>query len=72
MAAELVRLEVDVIVAASTQATEAARRATRTIPIVFYKILHGARPADLPVEQATKFELDRVRAGGGPLPFRAL
>jgi putative tryptophan/tyrosine transport system substrate-binding protein len=35
MAAELVRLEVDVIVAVSTQATEVARRATRTIPIVF-------------------------------------
>lgn len=35
LAAELVRLEVDVIVAASTQAIEASRRATRTIPIVF-------------------------------------
>lgn len=34
-AAELVRLKVEVIVAAGTQAIEAARRATRTIPIVF-------------------------------------
>jgi putative ABC transport system substrate-binding protein len=35
LAAELVRLKVDVIVAASPPATEAARQATRTIPIVF-------------------------------------
>lgn len=35
LAAELVRLGVDVLVAVSTQSTEAARRATRTIPIVF-------------------------------------
>jgi len=35
LAAELVRLNVDVIVAASPPATEAARQATRTIPIVF-------------------------------------
>ena len=34
-AAELVYLKVDVIVARSTQAIDAARRATRTIPIVF-------------------------------------
>jgi putative tryptophan/tyrosine transport system substrate-binding protein len=35
LAAELVNLKVDVIVATSTQAIDAARRATRTIPIVF-------------------------------------
>jgi putative ABC transport system substrate-binding protein len=35
LAAELVRLKVDVIVASSSQATKAAMEATRTIPIVF-------------------------------------
>jgi putative ABC transport system substrate-binding protein len=35
LAADLVRLRVDVIVAASPPATEAAKRATSTIPIVF-------------------------------------
>jgi putative ABC transport system substrate-binding protein len=35
LAAELVALKVDVIVASSTQATDAARKATKTIPIVF-------------------------------------
>src|SRR5262245_60929149 len=35
LAAELVRLKVDVIVAASPPATQAARQATRTTPIVF-------------------------------------
>ena len=35
VAAELVRLKVDVIVASSTQAIDAARLATKTIPIVF-------------------------------------
>ena len=35
LAAELVRLKVDVIVAASPPATEAAKQATGTIPIVF-------------------------------------
>jgi putative ABC transport system substrate-binding protein len=34
-AAELVRLKVDVIVAVSTPAAQAARRATNTVPIVF-------------------------------------
>jgi len=34
-AAELVRIKVDVIVAGSTQSIDAARQATRTIPIVF-------------------------------------
>jgi putative ABC transport system substrate-binding protein len=35
LAAELVRLKVDVIVSASPPATEAAKRATSTVPIVF-------------------------------------
>jgi putative tryptophan/tyrosine transport system substrate-binding protein len=35
LAAELVRLEVDLIVTAGTPATDAARAATKTIPIVF-------------------------------------
>ena len=35
LATELVGLKVDILVAASTQAVEAARRATTTIPIVF-------------------------------------
>src|SRR5687767_12543091 len=35
LAAELVALEVDVIVAGSTAATRAATQATRTLPIVF-------------------------------------
>ena len=35
LAAELVRMKVDVIVTANTRATEAARRATGVIPIVF-------------------------------------
>jgi putative tryptophan/tyrosine transport system substrate-binding protein len=35
LAAELVRLKVDVIVASSTQATDTAKQATKTIPIVF-------------------------------------
>src|SRR5438552_14543581 len=35
LAAELVRLKVDVIVTGNTQATLAAKEATRTIPIIF-------------------------------------
>jgi hypothetical protein len=36
LAAELVRMNVDIIVAASSTMVEPARQATRTIPIVFY------------------------------------
>ncbi len=39
-AAELVKLNVDVIVAAGSQATKAAMEATRTIPIVFIAVSH--------------------------------
>ena len=35
LAAELVRLKVDVIIASATQAIQAAKQATKTIPIVF-------------------------------------
>jgi putative tryptophan/tyrosine transport system substrate-binding protein len=37
LATELVRLKVDVIIASATQATQAAKEATKTIPIVFLR-----------------------------------
>src|SRR5262245_6451961 len=37
LATELVRLKVDVIIASATQATQAAKQATKTIPIVFLR-----------------------------------
>jgi putative ABC transport system substrate-binding protein len=44
LAADLVRLQVDVIVAAATPAVKAAQQATRTVPII---IVHSADPVGL-------------------------
>ena len=44
MAEELVRLKVDLIVAATTPGTRAATQATTTIPIVFNLVLPGINP----------------------------
>ena len=66
LAAELVRLRVDAIVAEGTPAMQAAKDATQTVPIVgfsndplasgFVSSLGRPGPAALPVEQPTKFE----------------
>lgn len=48
LAAELVRLKMDVIAAGPTPPALAAKNATGTIPV---------KPADLPTEQPTKFDL---------------
>jgi ABC-type uncharacterized transport system substrate-binding protein len=70
LAADLVRLKVDVIVALFTPCAIAAQQATRDIPIVVVsgdllksdalfvtKILQGVSPASMSVEQPAKFEL---------------
>jgi len=75
LAAELVRLKVDVIVAAPTPAVRAAQQATRTIPIVmafsgdpvsegFVAVHHEARP---PEGIGQPWERARVVVGRAPL-----
>jgi putative ABC transport system substrate-binding protein len=61
--AELIRLDVDVIVTAGTPAALAVKRATTTIPLVMIAVGDPvgtgliASLSDLPVEQPSKFEL---------------
>ena len=58
LAADLVRLRVDVIVVISTSPARAAKQATSSIPIVVGGMADpGANPTNLPVEQPTKLEL---------------
>jgi putative ABC transport system substrate-binding protein len=57
LAAELVRLKVDVLVAYSTPATKAARDATKTIPIVMTAVVDPVAtglwpPSDVQVEMS--------------------
>jgi putative ABC transport system substrate-binding protein len=48
LAAEIVRLEVDVIVAAATKCTQAAKDATSRIPIVFVGVVRARSPLTFP------------------------
>ena len=56
-AAELVANHVEVILTTGPEGAVAAARATKSIPIVFWGVGSGARPADLPVEFPNHYEL---------------